>query len=335
MSRTISRGRYVAGAAATLASVNIIRTPARAAQFEYKYGNQVTVSHPVTVRMVQMWKAVEEETGGRLAVKTFPNSVLGGDTQMIGQMRSGALQFMTTIGAILGTVVPVAAIDSVAFAFKDSTQAFQAMDGDLGAVVRKEMQVAGIIALPNAMDNDFRQITSNKVVANSTDLAGLKIRVPSAPILVDLFKTLGASPVPINAAELYTSLQTHLVDAQENAIANIAAYHLQDVQKNLNLSNHAWSCWWVLGNKPAWDALPSDIQAVVLRNLAKYSAMQRRDRILLREAVISQLAREGMTVTKCDRASFTSHLTPYYAKWKDTFGTQAWTTLEKYTGRLA
>ena len=115
-----------------LASIAVIKSPARAAQWNYKYASNVSVDHPLNVRMHECWNAVTKETGGRLEVQVFPNNQLGGDTQALQQLRSGALQFFTLDGGILQSVVPVAAIQGVGFAFKDSTEAFRALDGPLG-----------------------------------------------------------------------------------------------------------------------------------------------------------------------------------------------------------
>jgi tripartite ATP-independent transporter DctP family solute receptor len=335
MKHHLSRRRFASAAGATFASIAVIGAPARAAQFQYKYGNDQTASSPVTTNAVEMWKAVEKETGGRLAVQTFPDSQLGGDTQMLTQLRSGALHFMTLVGGILGSVVPVAQIDTTAFAFKDTATAFRAMDGDLGEFVRNEIIAKGIYCLPRPWDNGFRQITANKPVKTAADLSGLKIRVPSSPISLDLFRTLGASPTPINVSELYTALQTHIVEAEENALININQSKLYEVQKTLNFSNHQWACWWFIANQDAWKALPPDVQGIVTRNVAKYAALQRRDFARLTASLTGRLRQLGMQEYQCDVPSLKARLGPYYAKWKNEFGSAAWSRLEKYSGRLA
>ncbi len=334
MGRPLSRSAFTAMTATAFAGIGVVRAPARAAQFQYKYGNDQSVSSPVTVRAVEMWKAVERETNGRLSVQTFPDSQLGGDTQMVAQLRSGALQFLTEAGAILGGVVPMAQLDGVAFAYKDEATAFAAMDGALGAIVRDEIAARGIHAFANPWDNGFREITANKPVRNVADLEGLKIRVPSSPLFVDLFRTLGATPTPINVSELYTSLQTHIVEAQENALININQSRLFEVQKTLNFSNHAWGCWWFLANQEMWNGLPPDIQAVVTRNVSKYALLQRRDFQLLTASLSDKLKRLGMAQYACDIPSFKARLKPYYTKWKGEFGAKAWAALEQYAGPL-
>src|SRR5471030_187604 len=118
-----SRGSFIAASAATIASISIIPTPVRAAQFNWKSGTNQVKEHPLSVAMIDMADTVRKESGGRLDITVFPNNQLGGDTQMLPQLRSGALQMMTLDGGILASVVPAAEIQSVGFAFKDSADA--------------------------------------------------------------------------------------------------------------------------------------------------------------------------------------------------------------------
>ncbi len=249
MKQTITRARFAASSAAAFASIAIIKAPARAAQFAFKYGNDQTISSPVTTRAKEMWAAVERETGGRLHVETFPDSTLGGDTQMVAQVRSGALQFLTEAGSILGGTSQIAQMNSLAYAFKDTKTAFAAVDGEFGDFIRGEVGKIGVHVLAHPWDNGFREITANKPIRNAAELEGLKMRVPASPISLDLFRALGAAPVPINVSELYTALSTHIVEGQENALININQSKLFEVQKTLNFSNHSWDCWWWLVNK--------------------------------------------------------------------------------------
>ena len=335
----ISRSRFAASAAAAsaFASIGILKIPAAraAAKFSYKYGTDQSDISPLTKRAMEMWKAVETETSGALSVQTFDNSQLGGDSQMITQMRSGALQFLTEPGALMQGVVPEAAIDGVAYAFKDTKEAFAAMDGDLGDFVIKAMAARNIVCIPHPFDNGFRQITANKPIHSVADVDGLKIRVPASALFVDMWKTLGASPTPINVSELYSSLQTHIVEAEENALINIEQSKLYEVQKTLNFDNHAWSCWWMLCNNDAWNALGPDIQNVVKRNVAKYAALQRADFSALDQQLRGTLKGQGMEEYQVDVPSMKAKLGPYYAKWKGQFGATGWGLLEKYTGKLA
>lgn len=339
MNRTLSRGKFAAGSAAALASIAVIKAPAKAAQFTYKYANNSALGHPLTVRMRQAINAINAESGGRMELQMFPNNQLGGDTAMLTQLRSGAIQFFTLDGGILGNVVPVAGIQGVGFAFKNDADAFKAMDGGLGAYVRNEIEAKGLYAHPTMWANGMRNITSSThPIRNAGDLANFKIRTPPGPLWVDLFKSFGASPTPINFSEVYTSLQTKIVEGQENPYAIIQNARLFEVQKYLSVTNHMWSGFWMLGNMDAWKALPPDLQAVVARNFQKYALLNRRDTILLNNSLADKLAREGLTFNQAETGSFRAKLggpKGFYEKWKGEFGATAWEKLEAYSGKLS
>jgi tripartite ATP-independent transporter DctP family solute receptor len=336
--RTISRTQFVAGTAAAFASIATIKAPAKAAQFSYKFASNLSVDHPLNVQMRLCWDAVRQETNGRLDVAMFPNNQLGGDTAALTQLRSGALQFFTLDGGILQAVVPVAAIQSIGFAFKSSDDAFKAFDGPLGDYVRKDINAKGLYVHPKMWDNGMRQITSSsKPIKTADDLTAFKIRTPSGALWVDLFKSFGASPTAINFSEVYTALQTHVVDGEENPFAVIDTSRLYEVQKYLSVTNHMWSSYHVLGNLDAWNALPKDIQASVDRNLTKHALIERRDTALRNVSLSEKLGRRGMTINKADTSGFKAKLSEngFYKRWKDTFGAQAWDLLEAHSGKLA
>src|ERR1700738_3133603 len=104
--QSMSRGRFVAGTAGAFASIAVVQAPARA-EWTYKYASNVNVDHPLNVRMKECWSSVKKETKGRLDVQMFPNNQLGGDTQALQQLRSGAPQFFTVGGGLSATGVPV------------------------------------------------------------------------------------------------------------------------------------------------------------------------------------------------------------------------------------
>ena len=335
---SLSRRRFVAGPAAALASIAFVRTPATAAGWKYRYASNLALDHPLNVSMHQCWDAVRTETRGRLDVTTFPNSELGGDTAVLSQLRSGAVQFFTLDGGILQGVVPVAAIQGIGFAFKDSADAFRALDGALGDYVRKEIAAKGLYVHPKMWENGMRQITSSsKPIHTAADLTNFTIRTPAGALWVDLFKSFGASPTPINFNETYTALQTKLVDGEENPYAIIDSAHLYEVQHYLSVTNHMWSAYHLLGNNDAWHALPPGVQRIVERNLTKYALLQRRATAERNASLADQLARRGMVISQAETGSFRARLqtSGFYRRWKAAFGPAAWDLLEAHAGKLA
>ena len=330
---TINRRNFGLGAASAAAMALSLRTKAQAAEFNYKYSGSLPVDSPLIVRMVQCWHDVAVQTNGRLVVQVFPNNQLGGDTAVLDQTRSGAIQFVTMPGGILSNLVPAAALDSIGFSFKSSGEGQRALDGPLGAYIRKEIEAKALYAFPNVWEIGMRQITSSThPIRNAADLTNFKIRTPAARIWVDLFRTLGASPTPLNYADVYVSLQTKLIDGTELPLVTIEVGHIYEVQKYLSLTNHMWGAFWLIANPEAWKALPADVQGVVSRNLAKYALLQRRDMALLTLSLSDKLQRQGMAMNQTDVTSFRDKLGPYYARWKQELGTTAWGLLESAVG---
>jgi tripartite ATP-independent transporter DctP family solute receptor len=335
MTLRVSRSRFVAGTASAFASIAIVRSPAKAAQFEYKMAHGTPTNMAVHVRSAEMWEAVKRETNGAIDVKIFPNNILGSELAQLAQLRSGALQFMIIQGVSLSSVVPGVSMDGLGFVFPTAAKAESAYDGPLGAYLRKLIMDKGIFAMPRVFNFGMRQVTSSShPIRNAADFAGFKIRTPPAPISVDLFKTLGASPTPIVFPELYLALQTKVVDGQETPYSTIDVSKFNEVQKYLSVTNHMATIFWFLGNMDAWKALPPTVQASILRHADRAAVLERRDTEQQSAATADKLRREGMIFNTADSGSMRAQLKPFYGRWKAEFGPTAWDLLEKISGKL-
>ncbi len=157
---SISRKHFLTGAAA-LGATALANRPARAGQrFVIKFGIDLAADHPSTIHAVAAAKEIKAATNGNVIVQVFPNSQLGNDTHMLSELRSGAIQMMAIGDNILATLVPAAAIDNVGFAFKDSQTAWNALDGQVGALVRADIEAVGLHPMSRIWDEGFRQTTS-------------------------------------------------------------------------------------------------------------------------------------------------------------------------------
>src|SRR3954449_13574090 len=242
----------------------VINGRASAAEFRYKLATGQDPTHPVNIRAQQAINRIREATSGRLEIKLFPANQLGSDTDLLSQVRYGAVEFFNLSSSILATLVPVTGIVNTGFAFPDYEAVWKAMDGDLGAYVRAQIAKVGLLPASRAWDTGFRQITSSTgPIRAPEDLRGLKIRVPPSPMLTSLFKALEAGPSPINFNELYSALQTKVVEGQENPLPIIATTKLYEVQKYCSLTGHVWDGYWILANRRAWQGLPEDLRAIV------------------------------------------------------------------------
>jgi tripartite ATP-independent transporter DctP family solute receptor len=311
---------------------------AQQAEFTYKYANNLPETHPMNARAKEMAAAIKQETNGKFELQIFPNSQLGSDTDTLSQVRSGGVEFFTLSGLILSTLVPAASINGVGFAFPNYETVWKAMDGDLGAYVRAQIAKANLVAMEKIWDNGFRQTTSStKPINTPDDFKGFKIRVPVSPLWTSMFKAFDAAPASINFNEVYSALQTKVVEGQENPLAIISTAKLYEVQKYCSLTNHMWDGFWFLANRRAWERLPEDVRAIVAKHINAAAVKERADVEKLNANLQQDLASKGLVFNQPDPAPFREKLrqAKFYTEWKDKYGEEAWSLLEKAVGNLA
>ena len=333
----MTRRQLLKASVGLAAGAALLPRRAYAAEFTFKLATGQDPTHPVNVRAKEAIDRIREATKGRVEIGLFPANQLGSDTDLLSQLRSGGIDFFNLSTSILATLVPVAGILNTGFAFPDYDTVWKAVDGDLGNYIRAQIAKTGIFTVSRAWDNGFRQVTtSTKPIKGPEDLRGLKIRVPQAPTLTSLFKALDASPSPINFNELYSALQTKVVEAQENPLPIIATARLYEVQKYCSMTGHVWDAYWILGNRRSFERLPQDLRDIVSREFDKSAADERADIAKLSASLRSDLTAKGITFNDVDRKVFRDALrkTSFYPDWKAKYGDEAWSRLEAVTGKL-
>src|SRR5262245_11532978 len=323
----LTRRSFTAGAAGTVATFGVLRQ-ARGA-VSYKMASNLPAGHPMLTRIQAAIDMIKTDTNGELEIKIFPNSQLGGDLEVLTQLRSGAVQFYPLAGAQLSTLVPVASLNGVGFAFSSMDDVWRAMDGDVGGLIRGALADSGLFVFDLMFDNGFRQITTgSKPIQAPEDLKGLHIRVPPSALSTSLFKAFGSAPQSISFGEVYSALQTKLVEAQENPLALVDTGKFYEVQKFVSITNHQWDGFWILANRAAWGRLPKPVQEAVDKRLNEAALLEREDVAKLNDSIAGKLKAAGMQFVDPDLKAFRDALngTSFYAEWKEKFGAKAWST---------
>jgi len=338
---TVSRRALLSGAAAAAAGVAapaILHWPANAAEFTYKCGTALPNGHPMCIRGREAMKAIAEHSNGRLEITLYTNSVLGQDTAMLAQTIAGALEMYFLPLDLLAPKNEACGIFGVGYAFLDYANIWKAMDGDLGDHLRSLARQIGFRTVRNCYDHGFRQITTRtKPIRTPADLKGFKIRLPVAPYLIALFQHLGASPTPINFGEVYSALQTGVVDGQENPLVLIDTAKLYEVQKYVSLTNHVWAGIHVSFGRAAWTRLPPDLQQLADKEFNEKALLERADWQVMTRNETKALEGKGMVFNSPDTKPFQDELrkSGFYADMKERSGDKAWALLERYVGPLA
>lgn len=339
---TFTRRQFLAAAtvAAGAAALSrpVLAQTGKAPEFKLKLGTDLPMTHSVNVRLKEAIDAIAAETNGRVAIQLFPNNQLGSDSDMMSQIRSGALEMATFPGTVMSTLIPVTAITGVGFAFSGYDKVWAAMDGALGKHIRQGIEKVNLVPFDTVWDNGFRQITSStRPIRTPEDLRNFKIRVPVVPLWVSMFKAVDAAPVSLPLSEAYQALQTKVADGQENALALIESAKFYEVQKYCSLSNHAWSEFWFVANGRVWKSLPADVQKVIAKHINAGARRQREDMARAGNELRKVLEGRGLVFNDVDTAAFRKALSArgFYTQARDKFGPEAWALLKQYAGDLA
>lgn len=336
MTDTSRRRIIVSGAAlgTALACPAIVRGQA---PFRLKFANIMPVEHPLNVRMREAAATVKERTNGQVDIQVFPASQLGTDADMLAQLRSGGIELFAQTGLILATLVPVAAINGIGFAFSGYDKVWPTMDGALGRHVIDAFAKANLVAFDRMWDNGFRQTLSvSRPIRIPDDLKGFKIRVPPSPLWTGMFKAIGASPVSIPWGETYSALQTKVADGLENPLAGIYFAKMHEVGKFLSNTSHMWDGFWILANRRSWEAIPPSARDIITKVINEAALRQRADVAKLNTELKVAVAAKGVQFVDVKPEAFRERLqtSGFYAEWKRRMG-DAWGLLEASVGKLA
>src|SRR5438874_2612023 len=189
----------------------------------------------------------------------------------------------------------------------------------------------------NLPDTHPLNVRAKEMAAAIKSETGGKFRVPVSPLWTSMFKAFDAAPASINFSEVYSALQTKIVEGQENPLAIISTAKLYEVQKYCSLTNHMWDGFWFLANRRAWEKLPEDVRAVVAKNINAAGVREREDVAKLNAGLQQELAGKGLVFNQPNVAPFREKLRSagFYAEWKGKYGDQAWELLEKSVGKLS
>ncbi len=221
---------------------------------------------------------VREQTHGKIDIATFPLGRLGNEQSMAAQVRSGSLPIAAITTAVFQNYVPETAILDMPFLFPNRATAYAVLDDEeVQEKIFSYLPAKGYIGIGWA-ENEIRDFTNTKhPVHHPDDIKGLKVRVMNSPAYLDAFDQLGASSVGIPFPELYTALQTGVVDAQENPMMTAALMKFPEVTKYATNTQHALTELIIIVNPKFWERIGPKNQQI-LRDAAKIAIKVNRER---------------------------------------------------------
>ncbi len=256
---------------------------------------------------------VAKRTDGEVTVQIFPQGQLGNDGAMIDGARSGIIDVVMVGLNNFSGLMPDSAALTLPFMFPDRETAYSVLDGEVGKGVLAKFEDHGLKGL-GFPENGYRNMTNSRgPIRTPEDVKGLRMRVNNSKALNDMFQLLDAQPQQIPVAELYTALETGVVDSQDHPIGVTLSFKFYEVQKYLSLTQHAYAPLAVAMNLSKFDGLTAEQQQIILDVSKEAVDMQRQMSIDSEEKMIADLEAEGMEVNRdVDAAAFQAVVAPVW-----------------------
>lgn len=284
--------------------------------------------------LLEFKKEVETKSNGSIVIEIHPNGALGGDVQMTESVAMGALDMALPATSVLVTYSQEFGILDMPYLFKNTENAFAAMDGKVGDKFNSVLEKVGIKNLGYPY-NGLRSLTNSvRPINEPADLKGLKVRVMESPVFIDFFETLGANATPMSFNELFTGLQQKTVEAQENPPSLIYANKFYEVQKYLSLTEHVNNFLAFIVNKNKFDSLSPEQQDIITKAAKNYIATQRKMELEDTNKYVKLLETNGglkvNKVSDANKQKFRDALEPMYKKYENKFGPELFKMTEQY-----
>jgi tripartite ATP-independent transporter DctP family solute receptor len=285
------------GLAAAILSLGLFSTAAQAEELRYAH---VGAEGDIQTRFAdETAKGVSEATGGALTVQVFPASQLGGVAEMVDGVRMGTISMGHHDFASLARIVPEVAVFNAPFIYRDPAHALAATDPATSPAlqaINEKLIAQGGVRIVGRIYRGARHITSNFPVKSPADLAGKPFRAVPLDLWVSMVKGFGATPTPVEVAELPTALMTGLVVGQENPLTMISANKLYEVQSHVALTAHMQSVLAVFVNEQAWQALSEEHRAAITKVLDQKGRESLQWATEAETKLVEELKAKGMTV---------------------------------------
>ena len=254
--------------------------------FTLSFAHVTNTGHPRGYMIERFAEIVNERSGGRLVVNVFPESQLGNDFEVMGQIQQDAIDLTSMFSANMTHIIPEMAIFDLPYLFFNMEQAAAALDGSLGDYLNDAIAEHGLVGF-GFLTSGFKHLTNNVRPINTVaDLNGVQMRVSQSHFLIAQFQAINAGGISIPFGELFAAFQAGLADGQENPLATIIAANLHEVQNYLTISNHGFTIYPIFMSAESYNRLPEDLRQII-RDV--FTEIQPTQWSMIEDAALSQL----------------------------------------------
>ena len=307
-----------------LTAILPIHAGAQKQRITLKLATVTTAKHAYNVGAKEFTKHIKEATKGAVDIRVFPGGQLGkGERELLEGMQIGNIDLaVTATGPISGFSTSMMVLD-LPFLFQDYKHVDAVLDGPIGRRLLDDLEKSGLKGLA-FFENGFRNFTNSaRPLLKPEDFKGLKFRTMENPVHLASVRQLGAQAVPMSWGEVYTSLQTKVIDGQENPVAIIHAYKLNEVQRYLSLTGHFYSPAPLTMSLKTFNSLKPEWQKLFIKMAMKGAAFERKIIRDNEQRQLQDLKAWGMDVKTVGKESFFTAMQPVYDKYIKKYPTWA------------
>lgn len=305
----IMAGLFAATAAIGLAS------SAFAADITLKFGHVGSPGSLFEASVNNFAECANSSLGGKVEVQAFGSSQLGKDKELLQKLKLGQVDFALP-SSVMSSVSDVFGIFEMPYIIRDRDHMRRVQDAMMdtfqGAAQDNGYHIVGLA------ENGFRHITNNTRPINvPADLEGIKLRTPNGVWRLKMFKEYGANPTPMAFSDVFTALQTGVMDGQENPYAQIASAKFQEVQKYLSITGHVYTPAYILASQKHFSKLPEDVQAGLAACANSTQDFTYETAAQLETDLLDVIKAAGVEVNDADKGAFVDASAPIYKAFAD------------------
>ena len=303
-------------AAFCLSTASLLFTPAVIAQV-IKAADVHPQGYPNVVAVQEMGEKLKQQTEGKLEIKTFPGGVLGDEKQMIEQAQMGAIDIIRVSMAPVAAILPDIEVFTLPYVFRDEDHMHKIIDGDIGKQIGEKLtnNPKSRLVFLGWMDSGTRNLITKNPVPTPDALKGMKIRVQGSPVALATLKAMGANSVAMGVSEVYSGMQTGVIDGAENNPPTFIAHNYMPVAKNYTLSGHFITPEMLLYSRVKWDKLSADEQQKILTLAREAQFEQRKLWDAYNAQALEKMKAGGVKFQEIDKAYFVKATEPVRAQY--------------------
>lgn len=290
-----------------------------AQKYTFRVSTNHPAEHPMTEALYVFAKEVNERTSGQVEVKVYPAAQLGEETEVIEQAQQGILEFVRISAGNMSGFAPMMDIFSVPFLFRDADHYWKVLNGSIGEEIFKDLenkQLKGIAYYEAGARSIYNSV---RPINKPEDLKGLKIRVMPSQVMIKTIEAFEAIPTTTTFAEVYSALQTKVIDGAENSPISLLTMKHYEVAKYFSLDEHMRIPDMMVMSLKKWNEMPEEIQKAIMDAARASQEYQIKAWAEFEEETMEELKAKGVKINTVDQAAFAKVVEPLIDELKPQF----------------